>query len=401
MFGVSTQPAKAGSGPFAHGCLKMSLAFIGVWMGGTLCPAPLSVAAPDHSNLPAAIDHLSGTDRAHVLPAIAIAALDRASLEGAALGPSGQPGQIGSRVEAIGSQTPLEYGAFYGAPDLSSAMSGIARHADFAGFDDSSEHRPAMWPAARLAALTAPELPTPPAAPAALPPALPSELLAVQEQPEVAALAVPALPRAWHPPVEPTGLRVFGSVPLRTSSKALTRIVGNALETPDATCKEEASGGRCGTAAPLPWRKLARELQSLSAHALLDRVNREVNTRIRYVTDQSLHGVLDHWSTAAATMTEGAGDCEDFAILKMWLLREAGVAAQDMFIVVVRSPNLRTEHAVLAVRMGGDTYILDNLSGAVANARDVGYMPIFSTNAHGLWLHGFAHRRDVAERATR
>lgn len=200
-------------------------------------------------------------------------------------------------------------------------------------------------------------------------------------------------------PVPATGLNVLGSVPIATSSRALRRLIGHALDPArdGLVCDGAGSQGNCDPYAQRGWRELIAETSTLSTPIRMARINAEVNARIAYVTDQVAHGVPDRWSAASETMARGSGDCEDFAILKMRLLSEAGVPAEDMFVVVVRSTRLSSEHAVLAVKHGGETYILDNLARVVKPARDVQhYSPIFSANARGLWLHAFPSRVEVA-----
>jgi predicted transglutaminase-like cysteine proteinase len=198
------------------------------------------------------------------------------------------------------------------------------------------------------------------------------------------------------------GLDVFGSVPLATSSRALRSMIDRVFaasqdwEVP-ADCLRSGAPGACKRHVPAAWHGLFDDVHGLEPVKAVRRVNAEVNARIVYNTDMATHGVAEHWARASETMETGAGDCEDFAILKMWLLARMGVKMQDMFVLVVRSDRLATQHAVLAVRAGGDTVILDNLARDVRSARDVGhYVPVFSANATGLWLHGFASKRQVA-----
>lgn len=89
-------------------------------------------------------------------------------------------------------------------------------------------------------------------------------------------------------------------------------------------------------------------------------VNRAVNLAIRPVSDERQYGIQDHWSAPLATLTSGAGDCEDYAIAKLVALREAGVAQSDLRLVIVRDHLFNEDHAVLAARFEGRWRILDN-----------------------------------------
>jgi predicted transglutaminase-like cysteine proteinase len=102
---------------------------------------------------------------------------------------------------------------------------------------------------------------------------------------------------------------------------------------------------------------MARSAQGRAKFGL---VNREINLSVAYTSDTFQHGTMDVWSSPVATVTSGQGDCEDFAITKYLILREAGVPAHDLRLLVgsVRSDGLA--HAVLAARLDGRWLILDN-----------------------------------------
>ena len=54
------------------------------------------------------------------------------------------------------------------------------------------------------------------------------------------------------------------------------------------------------------------------------------------------------------------GDCEDFAIAKYFALRDLGFPASQMRIVVLKDTLRNLDHAVTAVYLDGDAWILDN-----------------------------------------
>lgn len=392
MFGVRTLPAAAGGRTVVQHCFKSSVAVIGVWLGSTLLPAHVSMASYDHASEPAKLESLTNMAEP---AAPEIVPLSLAGISGNAarmLAPDRD-----SHVAAA--SAPFEPEPATLAPIAATVAWTGPMIENSATTSMSQDTRPAHWAVLAGTTREANGAPAVTRAPEERGAQLDQRLASIEHT--APALAHPpvheATARLELRPAEQDGLRVFGSVPVRTSSKALSRVVGNAFaQTAAGTCEEGARSKACSDGVPAAWRKIAREMQALGARTKLERANREVNQRIRYMTDLALHGVADHWSPAAETMAEGAGDCEDFAILKMWLLGQAGIRPEDMFVVVVRSPHLRTEHAVLAVRMGPETFILDNLTATVKPAGEAGYFPIFSANAHGLWLHGFAAKRDVA-----
>jgi predicted transglutaminase-like cysteine proteinase len=98
-------------------------------------------------------------------------------------------------------------------------------------------------------------------------------------------------------------------------------------------------------------------------------INQRINGAIRYKSDHANWGMVDHWATPSDIARNGAGDCEDYAITKMWMLRALGFAPEQLQLVVVQDTRRRLYHAVLAVHIGGERYILDNLSN-VARKRE-------------------------------
>ena len=100
--------------------------------------------------------------------------------------------------------------------------------------------------------------------------------------------------------------------------------------------------------------------------AKLEAVDWYVNKRVRFVEDQADWGRPDVWSAASETLGRGRGDCEDYAIAKMAMLRQAGFADRDLYLVVLKDLVRRADHAVLVVRAGGHMYVLDNGTDRVA-----------------------------------
>jgi predicted transglutaminase-like cysteine proteinase len=117
----------------------------------------------------------------------------------------------------------------------------------------------------------------------------------------------------------------------------------------------------------------------------LAEINRAVNMSIRYVSDETQHGVDDYWSSPLATLAAGAGDCEDYAIVKYVALREAGMDPNDLRLLIVRYPRRRTNHAILLVRQDKDWLILDNLTLTLVNFHEAThYRPLFALDQRGV-----------------
>ena len=105
-------------------------------------------------------------------------------------------------------------------------------------------------------------------------------------------------------------------------------------------------------------------------------VNSQVNRKIRPVSDQAQFGVKERWTLP----TSGAGDCEDYALMKLKKLIDAGVAPNRLFMAQVL-PRKFEQHVVLIVRTGKGDYVLDNLTSRVRTWQQTGYTFLKMQNA--------------------
>ncbi len=143
----------------------------------------------------------------------------------------------------------------------------------------------------------------------------------------------------------------------------------------------------------------ARSLRGFDASERADLVNRFVNNRVTFVDDSRQFGRPDVWLTASETLRRGRGDCEDYAIAKMQLLREAGISERDMYLVIAKDLVRRSDHAILVVRAGQRMLMLDNGSDELLDSESVAdYRPVLTFAAGKAWTHGY--RRSVAPAVT-
>lgn len=135
---------------------------------------------------------------------------------------------------------------------------------------------------------------------------------------------------------------------------------------------------------------LIGEASGAPTFATLSAVNALSNTRIRYEEDRQLYGRADYWANASATLSRGAGDCEDIAILKMQALAALGVPRSDMYLTIARDLTRRADHALLVVKLDGTYWLLDNATNRPLDAsQNYDYQPILSFNGSQKWLHGY------------
>ena len=172
---------------------------------------------------------------------------------------------------------------------------------------------------------------------------------------------------------------VFGSIALPVSRTPL-----------DGRWQRVGGSGIVGDAAVY-----ARDLAGKDQVAQLEAINRYVNDRVRFVDDQVQFGRPDVWASASDTLRRGKGDCEDYAIAKMQMLRRAGFADRDLYVVIVRDLVRRTDHAVLVARAQGRMYGLDNGTDKLLDSAAVAdYRPIMTFASRGNLDP--RHRRDPA-----
>jgi predicted transglutaminase-like cysteine proteinase len=167
------------------------------------------------------------------------------------------------------------------------------------------------------------------------------------------------------------------------------------LQRKDADTGPRTGLGGSGGCIPNPRFACAAGLATSDLPAQLrnaDRVSqlRSVNARLnaaRYVTDPVNWGLDDYWSTLAQFLRRD-GDCEDYAIAKYMLLKQLGVPVADMRVVIVMDQNLHIAHAILAVRAGSATYILDNqINDIVPDSSIRHYKPYYAINEQAWWVY--------------
>ncbi|UCV27143.1 transglutaminase-like cysteine peptidase [Ferribacterium limneticum] len=151
---------------------------------------------------------------------------------------------------------------------------------------------------------------------------------------------------------------------------------------------EHASSENCpANLCKMPdWQQMISSIRGRSVRDQLLTVNDFAN-RFRYVQDQDNYGRSDYWAIPREFLSFG-GDCEDYAIIKYFSLRQLGVPAESLRIVVVQDANLRIPHAILAVYTRDDILILDNQVPEIVSHRKVAhYVPVFSLNERNWWMH--------------
>ena len=194
--------------------------------------------------------------------------------------------------------------------------------------------------------------------------------------------------------IEPFGLSAERAPagPMWIRWREFERGIGQSAEAV-ARCKSDPS-----TCSPAETRLIALIdiARGAEGRAKFGLINREINLSIAYTSDASQFGKDDVWSDAVATVSNGQGDCEDFAIAKYLVLREAGIPTSDLRLLVGRVRTDGIAHAVVAARLDGRWLILDQRRMAMiedAHASDL--QPLFALDTSGVKQFG-APVSDVA-----
>ena len=134
------------------------------------------------------------------------------------------------------------------------------------------------------------------------------------------------------------------------------------------------------------WNSLQEKVAKKPALQQLQIIN-EFWNKWKYKEDQANWGKADYWAIPAQFLRK-SGDCEDYSIVKYFTLKELGFDPHKMRIVVLRDTLTGQAHAVLAVYLENDVYILDNLSSVVlSHKRLAHYLPQYSVNEFRRWQH--------------
>ncbi len=182
-------------------------------------------------------------------------------------------------------------------------------------------------------------------------------------------------------------LRLFQSAAFRGNFDALPKWkrVLSKVKREIQTLNSCASAKDCPPGAT-SWQRIMKQARGKERMEQLKMVNSFFN-KWPYRLDQDAYGVSDWWATPQEFL-KISGDCEDYAIIKYFALRELGFSQAELRIVVVKDRIRGIAHAVLAVFTHGDAYILNNISDALfTHGKYRHYIPQYSLNEEHRWSH--------------
>jgi predicted transglutaminase-like cysteine proteinase len=118
------------------------------------------------------------------------------------------------------------------------------------------------------------------------------------------------------------------------------------------------------------WESLVSRTRSTGLSETLLKVNRTVNS-FKAVTDLENWHRSDYWATPWELLQRGAGDCEDFAIAKYFLLLAHGFPPGELRLMLAGTYNssrgkIETHLVLLHLAAGAaEPVVLDNLNDTV------------------------------------
>ncbi len=134
------------------------------------------------------------------------------------------------------------------------------------------------------------------------------------------------------------------------------------------------------------WAKLKSDAQGLDDMGKLKAVNKFFN-QWPYRLDAGNYGKSDYWASPPEFLKK-SGDCEDYSIAKFYALQEFGFSGDQMRIVALKDRIRNIGHAVLAVYLDGEVYVLDNQTVMVLpHTKYKHYVPQYSVNEKFRWMH--------------
>jgi predicted transglutaminase-like cysteine proteinase len=149
-------------------------------------------------------------------------------------------------------------------------------------------------------------------------------------------------------------------------------------------------------------RSFATSLRGMTERGRIEAVNKYVNTHVAFTPDYRQYKVADHWALASVTLVRGRGDCEDFAIAKMALLRRAGFTDQNLYLVIVKDVFRIEHHAVLVVRSDRRFWVLDNVTDRVLESILIkNYRPVLTFTSGRRFTHGYRRHAQGSLRSPR
>jgi predicted transglutaminase-like cysteine proteinase len=146
--------------------------------------------------------------------------------------------------------------------------------------------------------------------------------------------------------------------------------------------RDHALFGACGAsnvtgcAAAQQLRAIVEDAREQNGLAVFGHINRAINFEIKAVAPSDWLSPLE--------AIDGKGDCKAFSIAKYFALREAGIAADHLRLVIVHAPGQSGNHMVVAALWQDHWFILDNLTLTLVPDDASEYTPLLVLDDNGV-----------------
>jgi predicted transglutaminase-like cysteine proteinase len=165
------------------------------------------------------------------------------------------------------------------------------------------------------------------------------------------------------PTDQPFGMAGFAAAEGVTKDKWRKIKADISSELPKLT-KCHSNLDECSTSTVRKFEEIVKVAETQGGLAKIAFINAVINAMIDYESDRAQWGVADEWTlpfvNKKGAFETGHGDCEDYALGKYVALRQAGVRAEDVRMVLVHDYAVGVDHAILTVRYDKRWLILDN-----------------------------------------
>ncbi|WP_170167551.1 transglutaminase-like cysteine peptidase [Amphritea balenae] len=137
------------------------------------------------------------------------------------------------------------------------------------------------------------------------------------------------------------------------------------------------------------WRNLIRMKHRFRAETDIVAVVDDFINKAKYQPDEQRLNGQDYWAAPKEFVAAGRGDCEDFAIAKLFTLQAMGVPVKRLRLVFTLLKGEKTRHLVLlySPEDGSEPWVLDNLTTnirVVSQRTDL--QPVFSFTPKKIWM---------------
>jgi predicted transglutaminase-like cysteine proteinase len=152
--------------------------------------------------------------------------------------------------------------------------------------------------------------------------------------------------------------------------------------TQEQAATKPCAQGEASGCTPREWTQLIAEMQGKSLRQKVEIANTAMNQHPYVPTEQNWHRAM-YWESPFQFLRAG-GQCQDYAIAKYELLRDAGVPANQLEMVVLHATALGADHAVLVAYVDGQSLVMDNMTAQIVPSnQDTTYRPYYALNENG------------------